>query len=369
MSTANTSASDDDGYNITQANSGFQRYLFFSPAFNVFILTSLIGIIVAAIIGNSLVCAATSLSPNLRKATTSLFILSLAISDLVTAVLAIPFDVYVILTNGLWFYSKAACTVWTTAYLLTIPTSNLTLLVLSIDRYMTLSEPLNQFRGRQAMTRRRILCYIAALWIYTLVCALLPHTGWEIWRLRPTNVIGGICIFNGSRLYNILVTVLHFIVPGLAMCVIYLMIYHQIRRHTRAVRPIDSPVTQSTQASLLLHRNIRAAKRIALIVSVFLLCWVPYSILSIIGNLCDKCLVKIPSELFYVTLMTGYLNTALNPILYSFNNRNFIDSYKRLYRAIRRACGRIGSLKWDLAFSIQSDRTDQVTVSPLFPTL
>lgn len=341
----NSNSSDDGNANITQANRGFQGFLLFSPAFNVFILTSLIAIIVAAIIGNTLVCVATSLSPNLRKATTSLFILSLAVSDLVTAILTIPFDVYVILANGLWFHSKAACTIWTTAYLLTIPTSNLTLLVLSIDRYMTLSEPQNQFRGRQAMTRGRILCYIAALWIYTLVCALLPHTGWEMWRLRPTNVIGGVCIFNGSRLYNILVSVLHFIVPALAMCVIYLMIYRQIRRHTRAVRPIDSPVTQSTQANLLLQRNIRAAKRIAVIVSVFLLCWVPYSILSIIGNMCNKCLVQIPHEVFYVTLMTGYLNTALNPILYSFNNRNFMDSYKRLYRAIRRACGRIGSLK------------------------
>jgi len=125
----NNNASEDDGSNITRANNGFQGFLFFSPAFNVFILTSLIAIIVAAIIGNTLVCVATSLSPNLRKATTSLFILSLAVSDLVTAILAIPFDVYVILANGLWFHGEAACTIWTTAYLLTIPTSNLTLLV------------------------------------------------------------------------------------------------------------------------------------------------------------------------------------------------------------------------------------------------
>lgn len=346
MSSTDTNVSDDAHYtNGTQSHRGFQGYLFFSPAFTVFIITALVAIIVAAIIGNTLVCVATSLSPNLRKATTSLFILSLAISDLVTAILAIPFDVYVILANGLWFHGEAACNIWTTAYLLTIPTSNLTLLVLSIDRYMTLREPLNQFRGGQSMSRGRILCYIAALWIYTLVCALLPHTGWKMWRLRPTSVNGGICIFNGSRLYNILVSVLHFIVPALTMCIIYIMIYQQIRRHTRAVRPIDSPVAQNTQANLLLQRNIRAAKRIAVIVSVFLLCWVPFSILSIIGNMCNQCLVQIPHEVFYVTLMTGYLNTALNPFLYSFNNRNFMDSYKRLFRAMRRACGRIGSLK------------------------
>ncbi|KAL9989086.1 hypothetical protein ACROYT_G003595 [Oculina patagonica] len=265
MSTVGANVSDDHHTNRTPSNLEFEGYLSFSPAFTVFIVTALVFIIVAAIIGNTLVCVATSLSPNLRKATTSLFILSLAISDLVTAILAIPFDVYVILANGLWFHGEAACKTWTTVYLLTIPTSNLTLLVLSIDRYMTLSEPLNQFRGRQAMTRGRILCYIAALWIYTLVCALLPHTGWKMWQLRPTSVNGNICIFNGSRLYNILVSVLHFIVPALAMCVIYIMIYRQIRRHTRAVRPIDSPVTQNTQANLLLQRNIRAAKRIAVI--------------------------------------------------------------------------------------------------------
>ncbi|KAJ7360364.1 5-hydroxytryptamine receptor 1F [Desmophyllum pertusum] len=342
---ANVSDDSHHGHHDDHGTQEFHGYLFFSPAFTVFIITALIVIIVAAIIGNTLVCIATGLSPNLRKANTSLFIVSLAVSDILTAILVIPFDVYIILTNGLWHHGEAACNIWTTAYLLAVPTSNLTLLILSIDRYLTLSEPLNQFRGRQFMTRGRILCYIAALWVYSLACALLPLTGWEIWRLKPKSVGGGICIFNGSRLYNILVSVLHFIAPALAMCVIYIMIYRQIRRHTRAVHPIDSPVAQNTQASFLLQRNIRAAKRIAVIVSVFLLCWVPYSILSIIGNLCAECLQEIPQEVFYVTLMAGYLNSSLNPILYSFNNRNFMDSYKRLYRMIRRACGRFGSLK------------------------
>ena len=345
MSNVSSNASNDVLNNTTQSRQGPQGYLFFSEGFTIFIITALILIMVAAIIGNTLVCIATSLSPSLRKANTSLFIVSLAVSDLLTAILVIPFDVYIILNNGLWFHGEAACNIWTTAYLLTVPTSNLTLLVLSIDRYFTLSEPLNKFRGGKFMTRGRIICYITALWVYSLACALLPLTGWKIWRLRPKSVNGGICFFNGSHLYNILVSVLHFIVPSLAMCVIYIMIYHQIRRHTRAIRPVDSPVAQNTQASLLLQRNIRAAKRIAVIVSVFLLCWVPYSILSIIGNLCLQCLLRIPQEAFYVTLMAGYLNSALNPILYSFNNRNFMDSYRRLFRAIRRGLGRMGSLK------------------------
>ncbi|XP_022782843.1 probable G-protein coupled receptor No9 [Stylophora pistillata] len=341
-----TNASDE-AYNSTlQSPVGPQGYLNFSKGFTVFIVTAFLVIMVAAIIGNTLVCTATLFSPSLRKANTSLFIASLAVSDLLAAILVIPFDVYVILNNGLWFHREAACNLWTTAYLMTIPTSNLTLLGLSIDRYLTLSQPLKQFRSGKVVTRSRIAGCVTALWVYSLGFAILPMTGWTLWRFRTNSVNGSICFFNGSLLYNILVSVLHFIVPSLAMCVIYIMIYGQIRRHTsRAVRPIDSPVAQNTQANLLLQRNIKAAKRIAVIVSVFLLCWVPYSILSIIGNLCQECLLDIPQEAFYVTLIAGYLNSALNPVLYSFNNRNFMDSYWRLFRAIRRGLGRFGGIK------------------------
>lgn len=345
MSSFTTNASDEAHNTTSKSPVGPQGYLNFSKEFTVFIVTAFIVIMVAAIIGNTLVCTATLFSPNLRKATTSLFIVSLAVSDLLAAMLVVPFDVYVILNNGLWFHGEAACKLWTTTYLLTVPASNLTLLGLSIDRYLTLSQPLKQFRSGKETTRSRIVGCMTALWVYSLGFSILPMTGWTFWRFRTKSVNGSICFFNGSHLYNILVSVLHFIVPSLAMCVVYIMIYGQIRRHTRAVRPIDSPVAHNTQANLLLQRNIRAAKRIAVIVSVFLLCWLPYSILSIIGNLCHECLLNIPQEAFYVTLVTGYLNSALNPVLYSFNNRNFMDSYRRLFRAVRRGLGRVGSLK------------------------
>lgn len=324
----------------------FQGYLFFSKGFSAFITSAFIIVIVAAILGNTLVCIATCLSPNLRKATTSLFIVSLAVSDLLTAILSIPFDVYILQRNGLWFLGEVVCNIWTTAYLLAVPTSNLTLLILSIDRYLTLREPLSQFRAGQFLSRERIVIYIAALWVYSLMFALLPVTGWQLWRLSPKSVTVGICVFNGSRLYNIVVSVFHFIVPALTMCLIYILIYRQIRRHTRSVHPIDSPVaTQNAQAKFLLQRNIRAAKRIAIIVSVFLICWVPFSVLSIVGNICLICNLKIPQEVFYITLLMGYSNSALNPILYSFNNKNFLDAYKRLYRAGRRVIVRIRGTK------------------------
>ena len=147
MSSFTTNASDEAHNTTSKSPVGPQGYLNFSKEFTVFIVTAFIVIMVAAIIGNTLVCTATLFSPSLRKATTSLFIVSLAVSDLLAAMLVVPFDVYVILNNGLWFHGEAACKLWTTTYLLTVPASNLTLLGLSIDRYLTLSQPLKQFRS------------------------------------------------------------------------------------------------------------------------------------------------------------------------------------------------------------------------------
>lgn len=243
-----TKPSDSEGSNDTQSfeNKGI---LFFSSAFNVFIITALVAVIVVAILGNILVCIAMCWNPNLRKATTSLFLLSLAVSDLLTASLVIPFDVNIILKNGLWFHGEDACKLWTTAYLLTVPTSNLTLMFLSIDRYLTLRRPLSQFRADQTMTRKTIFVYMVLLWIYLLVWALLPLTGWELWRLFPLSVNNDICFFNISTLYSSLVSALHFILPALVMCIIYVMIYRLIWKHTRTIHPMDAPVpTQSPQA-------------------------------------------------------------------------------------------------------------------------
>lgn len=329
----------EDGDNGTASRTdprGSLGYLNFSTPFTAFILSGFIVTIVAAIIGNILVCVAMFVNPHLRKATTSLFIFSLAISDLLTASLSIPFDVDNVLNNGLWSFNEGLCILWTTTYLITVPTSNLTLLVLSTDRYLSLVHPRNHFRGKQFMTRTRVALLIVVLWIFSVLSALLP-LGWTPLRFRVHSLAAGICVFNISRNYSLVISTVHFVLPSLAMAVIYFLIYRQIQHIAKTVHPADSPATRPPQEKIHVQRNIRAAKRIAVIASVFFMCWVPYSVLSFIANLIPSYnATTIPLEVFYVTLMMGYLNCALNPFLYSFNNRNFMDTYKRLFRAARK---------------------------------
>jgi hypothetical protein len=161
--------------------------------FKIVCVVAYIGIILAAAVGNTLVCIALFMSQALRKSPTNYFILSLAVSDLLTVSLCVPFDAEQTLTNWKWRHGHFLCKLWTTVYLFAVPSSVLSLLAVSVDRYKALSDPLNRFRQERFMTRKRACVVIAALWLYSLVFALVPEMGWKMY---PQNVIVGVCFFN-----------------------------------------------------------------------------------------------------------------------------------------------------------------------------
>ena len=105
------------------------------PAFIITCMAFYSLIITISLLGNILVCLAIFFNKSLRSSPTMSFIFSLASSDLLTACLSMPFDAENLLLSGAWKHSEILCIVWTTAYLFTVPTSMLTLVVLTFDRY------------------------------------------------------------------------------------------------------------------------------------------------------------------------------------------------------------------------------------------
>lgn len=94
----------------------------------------MVSILVIAVVGNALVLAAMLMSPNLRQRVTTLFIISLACSDIAFAVCLIPFKVSMSLHNDLFCLPISAC-YW---YLMTDAfvnvTSILNLFLIAMDR-------------------------------------------------------------------------------------------------------------------------------------------------------------------------------------------------------------------------------------------
>jgi len=309
-----------------------EPYYCFSAAFKYPVSTCYIIIIAVAIIGNLIVCCTILVDKNLRNNPTTLFLLSLAFSDLVTATVAAPLDLDISFLRGVWLHGEMMCETWSTVFLIAVPTSILTLLAVSVDRYKSLSDPLNRFRRTRFMTRKKALIVIFFIWAYSVVFASLPLMGW---RTHPDEsvIFAGICWFPYTRVYTTLTCFLNFTLPLLITCGIYTTIYHIAQNRSKSVTAIRrcecGKLTFSQEANRYLG-NLKAAKTISMFVGVFFFCWVPYSSYIITISLCKSCSDIIPLEAYPFMLMLGYLNSALNPFLFAFRSKNFKDIYSKM---------------------------------------
>lgn len=303
--------------------------------FNIVYVICFIAIIITAVIGNSLVCFAFFINASIRQSPTNYFIMSLAVSDILTVTLCIPFDVEQTLLSWKWNHGSFLCSLWTTIYLFVVPSSILSLLAVSVDRYKSLVDPLNRFRQSRFMTRKRACVVIAALWLYSLMFALLPEIGWNLY---PENIINGSCYFNMRVEYSVLSSFLNFILPVIIMCGLYLRIYKIIRKMRRdrlkSAMSFVSDERKKGKERKRLQKNIKTTKNILIVVCTFFVCWIPYTLLTIISSLCITCYYSTPQQLFTIFLILGYSNSALNPYLYAFRNKKFKETFKSTLRSL-----------------------------------
>ena len=310
-------------------NSGAtETYFVFGPSFQYPVVVCHILIVVVAVVGNLMVCYAIITNKSLHRNPTNMFIFSLAFSDLLTVSLAVPFDIEAIILQGAWRHSEALCQAWITIYLTAVPTSILTLLAVSVDRYKSLSDPLNH----RFMTRKSALIISILIWLYSFLFALIPIMGW---RLYDEFVFDGVCYFPFTKEYITLSSVLNFILPLLITCGIYIKIYLIARTHEGTFVGETSRKLRSNEENKVYTRNKQAAKTISIFVAAFFFCWIPFFSISIASTLCEPCVKKIPHEANVVLLMFGYLNSALNPFLFAFRNSKFQATFSGLWRPFK----------------------------------
>lgn len=77
-----------------------------------------------------------------------------------------------------------------------------------------------------------------------------------------------------------------------------------------------------------LSKERRAARTLGIIMGVFILCWVPFFILYIVTPFCPTCCPS--DQLIDFLTWLGYINSALNPIIYTIFNLDFRRAFKKL---------------------------------------
>ncbi|KAJ1522849.1 hypothetical protein ONE63_001997 [Megalurothrips usitatus] len=70
----------------------------------------------------------------------------------------------------------------------------------------------------------------------------------------------------------------------------------------------------------------------------FMLCWLPFFLWYVITNLCGTDTCYTPDIVIAVLFWIGYFNSALNPLIYAYFNRDFREAFKNTLQCFFPCC-------------------------------
>ncbi|RNA39437.1 histamine H1 receptor [Brachionus plicatilis] len=161
----------------------------------------------------------------------NLFIISLACADLIVGIFVMPLaTVYAI--NDVWILSVPVCLIWLSADYTASTASILNLLTLSLDRYWSITSPL-EYLGKRTKSRALIMILIA--WSISLLW-LVPITGWPyFFNQGQRTVAQDKCNteYDKNIFFKMSTAIINFYVPLIAMIAINTKIYLVIHKRYR----------------------------------------------------------------------------------------------------------------------------------------
>ncbi|CAM1317386.1 DRD1 (predicted) [Pycnogonum litorale] len=297
-------------------------------------------IIFCAISGNILVCVAIYTDRKLRKLG-NLFLVSLAVADLLVSSLVMTFAVVNDLM-GYWMFGQKFCEIWMSLDVMCSTASILNLCAISLDRYIHIRDPL---RYETWMKRSTVCAGIGLVWFLSVLISFLPmNLGWhapsegeEIDDLTvdPSRPI---CALNFTPTYAIVSSCISFYIPCVVMVLLYAQLYRYAQKHVQSIRSQTRPMMTAYHNGQPGHgvspnhqgyhvSDHKAAITLGIIMGVFLICFVPFFVTNIVNALCKSCVSVL---LWQILTWLGYFNSMLNPIIYSIFNTEFRDAFKRI---------------------------------------
>ena len=276
---------------------------------------------ILSLVGNSLVCVAFYRNRRLRTVT-NLYVLSLAVADIMVAFVISPFSS---VASGLreWPFGYTFCQF---SGFLVQYWSQLSLCILavaSLNRYFCVVKPR---KYSVLFTRRKTIHSILALWILFLVQNLIcifamPITfQWSPKRLHCR------ATFLDERMERVSYVFFGciFMVPMSLVILCYGSIYRVVRQHNAAIVP---SLQKSNGQGTITAKEMQSCKIIFVTVLGFCVCWTPLIVTFLLEFGFQ---ISIPSYGQSIYALLSCLSEWINPLIYGVMNRAMRKEFQNI---------------------------------------
>nr|KAG5714394.1 hypothetical protein BaRGS_006840 [Batillaria attramentaria] len=200
-------------------------------------------------------------------------------------------------------------------------------LMVTIHRYRVVVQ---QMPADSADTRHWIAWSVAGAWVYGLAWSVCPLLGWGGFGLEP---FGTSCSLDwttsrtSAKMYNMMVFIFMLFLPVITMVILSVKVIKKVNM-TVAVGTINGPIGNGTTTTNTGQTiQTRSLKIVVMTLVVFLICWSPYGIMSMLSNF-D---VHIPPSTSVLPTMMTKIFPAINPIVYFVCYHHYRISFRELF--------------------------------------
>ncbi|KAL7038832.1 hypothetical protein ACKWTF_009709 [Chironomus riparius] len=185
---------------------------------------------------------------------TNYFIVSLAIADLLVAVVVMPFGVYY-LVNGAWSLPNVVCDFYIAMDVICSTSSIFNLVAISIDRYIAVTQPIKYAKHKNS---RRVCLTILLVWAISAAIGSPIVLGLN----NTPDRLPDLCLFYNSD-FIVYSSLSSFYIPCIIMVFLYWSIFKALRIRAKKQRAARKHNISDLTAGGSIIENIAQTKRLA----------------------------------------------------------------------------------------------------------
>lgn len=308
-----------------------------------------------ALVGNLLVCLAVYRNRKLRT-TNNLYIAALAILGIVFACFVGPSIVLTFIT-GAWVFGSVYCGIQ--VFLLHFVEFAMlhTIALTAFNRYCRIVRP--ALYSRFFMKKKRSFIILASVLLFQAiffgVLSLPVLSQYKFSYKRASCSI----VYHSNTTEEVYVGLkfsLHFVFTCIVVLFCYFKVFRAIREHELNLsHTVHARAdAENTNSALRVNvKEIRITRTLLAVVLVFLMCWIPEYIISI--------LLRIKPDILHPAakrslLLVPFVSCAANPMIYAATNRAFLVEFRDILLC-RWGTARVGNAETDDNVNLENRRS------------